>query len=114
MISNLGKILDPVADKLTQGVVILCLVSRFSLMGGTLVLFVVKEIINVVSHIIMMRKSEKVIGANWHGKVVTVLPYVLMFIHIAWSNIPKTFSNVSVTLCIAMIISMQSIGQRER
>ena len=29
MISDLGKILDPVADKATQAVVLLCLITRF-------------------------------------------------------------------------------------
>lgn len=32
MVSDVGKILDPVADKLTQGAVILCLAFRYSLM----------------------------------------------------------------------------------
>ena len=32
MISDLGKILDPIADKLTQAVMLICLVIRFPLM----------------------------------------------------------------------------------
>lgn len=43
MVSDLGKILDPVADKLTQATVILCLTVKYRWMRGLIVLFVVKE-----------------------------------------------------------------------
>ena len=48
MVSDLGKILDPVADKLTQATVILCLTVKYRWMRGLIVLFVVKEIIMAV------------------------------------------------------------------
>ena len=51
MVSNLGKILDPIADKLTQGVMLLCLVLRFPLMIVPFVLLIAKEI--------YMRKTYK-------------------------------------------------------
>ena len=34
MVSDLGKILDPIADKLTQGAVILCLAVKYRCMHG--------------------------------------------------------------------------------
>lgn len=104
MISNLGKILDPVADKLTQGIVILCLVTRYPFMGIAFILFVVKEIINALSHMIMMKKSGKVYGADWHGKIVTILLYVVMFLHVVWGNIPKIISDTSIVISIIMMI----------
>ena len=44
MVSDLGKILDPVADKMTQGAVILCLALKYRWMRGLIVLFIIKEI----------------------------------------------------------------------
>ncbi len=35
MISDLGKVLDPVADKLTQAAVLFCLITRFPFYAGT-------------------------------------------------------------------------------
>lgn len=43
MVSDLGKILDPVADKLTQATVILCLTVKYRWMRGLIVLFVVAD-----------------------------------------------------------------------
>lgn len=45
MVSNLGKALDPLADKLTQGAVLLCLGSRYPQMLFLAGLLVAKEII---------------------------------------------------------------------
>ena len=45
MVSDLGKILDPLADKLTQAAVIICLASKYSLMYFLTALFIVKEIL---------------------------------------------------------------------
>ena len=43
MISDLGKVLDPIADKVTQAAMLFCLLTRFPLMIAPLALMVVKE-----------------------------------------------------------------------
>ena len=67
MISNLGKILDPVADKLTQATMLLCLFTRFPHMILPLVLMAFKELYMAVSGCLIMKKTGKVTGADWHG-----------------------------------------------
>ena len=42
MVSELGKILDPIADKITQGVLILCLMKKYPLLRWLFLLFAVK------------------------------------------------------------------------
>ena len=60
MVSDLGKILDPVADKLTQATVILCLTVKYRWMRGLIVLFVVKEIIMAVLGYMAIQKKDVV------------------------------------------------------
>lgn len=67
MISNLGKILDPVADKLTQATMLFCLFTRFQHMILPLVLMAFKELYMAVSSCLIMKKTGKVTGADWHG-----------------------------------------------
>ena len=71
MISNLGKILDPIADKLTQGVMLLCLVLRFHWMIMPFILMIAKEIYMSVSGILVIQRTGIVCGAQWHGKAAT-------------------------------------------
>ena len=49
MISTLGKILDPVADKLTQAAMLICLFTRFPHMLPLIVIMAVKELYMAVS-----------------------------------------------------------------
>ena len=67
MVSDLGKILDPVADKLTQATVILCLTVKYRWMRGLIVLFVVKEIIMAVLGYMAIQKKDVVNSAKWYG-----------------------------------------------
>ena len=43
MITELGKFIDPLADKLTQGALVLCFAVRYPLMRAVLALFILKE-----------------------------------------------------------------------
>ena len=102
-ISNLGKILDPIADKLTQGVVLICLVARFPFILAALVLFILKEILSGIVTLVVMRRTGQVHGAEWHGKLSTLLIYALMIIHVLWHGISAEFSNSLIILCIAVM-----------
>lgn len=104
MISDFGKAFDPVADKLTQIVMLFCLVTRFPLMLIPLVILIIKEVLAAIMNMITLKKAGFVVAAVWHGKVNTVLIYSMMFIHIVWFNIPPAVSNVLILICIVMML----------
>ena len=104
MASDLGKILDPVADKLTQIAMLFCLVSRFEWMLLPFVLLVVKEIFAGVTGLLVIRRTGKVLGAVWHGKATTVSLYSMMLIHLLWFNIPAVISGILIGACTALIL----------
>ena len=104
MISDLGKALDPVADKLTQIAILFCLVTRFPLILLPLVLIIVKEISAGVLRAIILHKAKEVEGAVWHGKVNTVILYTVMFIHIVWYDIPAAVSVICILSSTAMML----------
>ena len=104
MISDLGKALDPVADKLTQIAILFCLVTRFPLILLPLILIIVKEVSAGVLRAIILHKAKEVEGAVWHGKANTVILYTVMFIHIVWYNIPTVVSTVFILVSTAMML----------
>lgn len=104
MISDLGKVLDPVADKLTQGVTLLILITRFPLMLLPLILLLVKETIMAITGLIVIKKTGHVLGAVWHGKVTTFLLYANMMIHILWYDIALLWSNALIILCVVFML----------
>lgn len=113
MVSNLGKILDPIADKLTQGVMLICLVVRFPLMILPFILLIVKEIYMGASGILIIQRTGIVYGADWHGKTATCFLYGMMALHIFWRDITPSISAFLIISCSVMIgISFALYGIR--
>ena len=104
MISDLGKVLDPIADKLTQAAMLFSLCTRFPLMVLPLALMVLKEAFMGITGLLIIRRTGSVFGADWHGKAATWLLYIMMILHVFWYQIPKTVSDVLIGACAVMIL----------
>ena len=59
MITDWGKILDPIADKLTQGIVVISLIFRYRFMAIVLVIFIVQQLGQGILGLIYIKKSGK-------------------------------------------------------
>lgn len=103
MTSNLGKILDPIADKLTQAAMLICLMIRFPLALLPLLILIAKETYMGISGFLIVKKTGVVMGADWHGKAATGLLYGMMALHIFWYRIPPAASGISIVLSALMI-----------
>lgn len=103
-VSDFGKAFDPLADKLTQAAMLLCLVSRYPTMIVPFILLAVKEIFGAVSGLIVIRKTGEVLGAEWHGKGTTLLLYGMMILHVIWQGIPQWTSNLLTISCVVMMM----------
>lgn len=103
LVSDLGKALDPLADKLTQIATLWCLVTRFPHMWLPLAVLMVKELFTGIMSLYAVKKSGQVKGADWHGKLCTVLLYGTMGLHMLWSTIPLLLSKLLMLLCLAVM-----------
>lgn len=104
MVSDLGKILDPIADKLTQGALIFSLIIRYDWMLWLLILFVVKEVIMGVCGLIVIKKKDVVNSAQWFGKLSTAVLYFVMFLLFVFSGVPESVANGMILLCAAALM----------
>jgi len=104
MVSNLGKALDPVADKLTQISMIACLVIRFRHMWAVLGILVVKELFVLITSLLSIHKTNEVLSADWHGKLTTTALYAVMIAHLLLPAMPGMASDTLIGLCICLIL----------
>lgn len=87
MTSDVGKLLDPIADKLTQATVALCLLSSYPRIFYLFVLMFVKEVTLAVVGFVTMRRTQIVLSAKWHGKLATVVLTSVLAIHMIWNEL---------------------------
>lgn len=93
-ITELGKFIDPLADKLTQAAIILTLMFRIKSMKLLVILFLIKELFMAVNGaILLVKKGVKLDGAMWFGKVSTAVLYVSMFILILFTSLDAVWVN---------------------
>lgn len=93
MISTLGKILDPIADKATQFTLTLCLSIKYPVLRFVLVLFVVKEGFQGIVGLIHLRKGKMLPGALMAGKVCTTVLFISLIILVLMPNLSETIVN---------------------
>lgn len=102
--SDLGKALDPFADKLTQIVILFCLAIRYPYLLGLGILLCIKELCSAVASIVAVKRTGEVRGARWHGKITTVAMYTTIMLHLLWVDIPKVSSYFLVGVCLALML----------
>ena len=105
-ITDLGKILDPVADKLTQTALLFCLLTKHPLMLGLIVVFGVCELTKLALGAVVMKKHDEVNSAKWYGKLNTIVIYGVMILLIMFPNMNVAWANTLIVGCgIVMIVA---------
>lgn len=79
LISNFGKLMDPLADKLTQIATLTSLVFTNIIPIWILIIVLAKEFIMIVGASFLYGK-DVVVYSKWYGKLATVLFYVAIVV----------------------------------
>lgn len=81
-ITDLGKLLDPVADKLTLGAVVACMWldfhEEYPIVTPIFAVLIGKEILMAIGGLVVMRGRKKVVSSMWWGKFGTAVFYTCM------------------------------------
>lgn len=104
MITELGKCLDPVADKLTQFILLICLLVKYPMAKITLSIFIVKELIVTITGFKVISVQGKNEGAKWYGKLSTIIFYLSTIILVLFSEWCSEAGDILLGICGVAII----------
>ena len=106
MISTVGKILDPLADKLTQFALILCLASSYPILWYLVGLFVIKESFQLIAGGINLKRGRMLKGALISGKVCTTVLFISLILMVMIPGLSaETVNIITVIDIIFMLVS---------
>lgn len=82
-ITQLGKILDPLADKLSLLALSICIAIKYSPFWVIAIVVIVKEILQILGGGYLMKKKIKIPSSRWFGKACTAVTYCCYIILLA-------------------------------
>jgi Phosphatidylglycerophosphate synthase len=106
--TELGQMLDPLSDKLTQGTVAVCLAMKQPVLIPLLAIFVLKEITMVVAACLLIGKKKRPGGSKWYGKVATTMFYISFTVIVALKGI-WGIENFAVTVTLLTLTAVLMI-----
>lgn len=80
MVTTVGKLLDPLADKMTQFALMICLVEEYPVIWPLIALFVVKESFQLLAGWLTYRKGKMLTCALLSGKISTTVLFVSLIV----------------------------------
>lgn len=105
MISNVGKVLDPLADKFTQLALILCLSAKYPILYPVLALFLVKEFFQLFASIFHIRKGKVLPGALMAGKICTTVMFISLIALVLFPNMNEIAADILVLVDAAFLLN---------
>lgn len=103
-ITEVGKLLDPVADKLTQLAVLVCLAVRHNGLIPLMIICLAKEALQLIGGVLLLSRYEIIRGSKWFGKVSTFTFYAAMLAIVLWKEMPPEIFWVLVALVTATML----------
>ena len=90
MISTVGKVLDPLADKVTQFTMVICLSVKYPILWSLVILIFIKEIFQLVAGLLRFRKGKMLKVAQITGKICTTILFISLILLVMMPDIPHT------------------------
>ena len=103
-ITNIGKLLDPLADKMMQIAAICCLYIRKLIPGWLILVIIAKELLMIAGATLILKRGNIYVQSDWYGKLGTTVFYAVVLIIIVINGKYPTVSNLLSVLLLLLTL----------
>lgn len=103
-ITNLGKLIDPLADKLMQSAALICLWVKKIVPFWLVAIFLLKELFMIGGALLVLKKIKFTVRSHWYGKMTTAVFYVVIVTIIIFQRAALRGAETINLLCIVPLI----------
>jgi len=97
-VTDLGKILDPAADKLTQVSICVLFVVQFTQFWVFFVVLILRDLVMLVAAGYFVKHKMPLTGARWFGKISTVVFFISMIFIALFPGLPLAYVYILLAL----------------
>jgi cardiolipin synthase len=101
-ITDIGKLLDPLADKLMQITAAVCFTIDNLLFLVVLIPLLIKELAMLIGGMLVIKPQKVVAQAVWYGKLATVVIFVSAFVRL----LVRDCLAVDIAVCAVILIML--------
>lgn len=103
MITDFGKLIDPIADKLTQICVAIALMFHYPLIWIVIAILIIKDGMLTLVGLYLCQFGQKINGAKMYGKIATFYFYAVIIVLVAF-DLSKTI--IALFLIVSSFLLM--------
>ena len=108
-ITNLGKLLDPLADKLMECAVLVCFAVKGIIPWQLAAVFMLKELFMVCGALVVLKKIKVTVRSKWYGKATTSVFYAIAFAVFAVRVFDIGADLAGILFALALILTLASM-----
>ena len=111
-ITNLGKILDPFADKFMQCTALVCLCIKSYVPLWFVLVFFTKELATLIIGLLVIKRRSVVVVSKWYGKTAVCLFYLAIFLCVVFKSFFESNPIISIFMfgVVALFALLAFVG----
>lgn len=103
LVSKLGRILDPLGDKLMTFAVLICITIERLVPIWAVVIFFIKEMLMAVGGLLVYNRLTDMPPSNYFGKCATVV-FVIVCAILMLFKVPKVYATAMIAFAIIVML----------